>query len=187
MPAATDIPKSVEIQKHLTSVHIDTWLKEDVFQIRWWILIFLVIASLIIWLILLDKSKRKGVCLFAALAFIIVLAINEYGEELALWDYPTDIIPIFPPLTSINLLILPLIYSLAYQYFETKKRFIWAALIMTTVVCFVIEPLLSWGGIYQLLHWQYFYSFPLFFFMALLVRYLTIKIDRITEKSRHAV
>ena len=91
---------------------------------------------------LLDKSRRMEICLYAPLALIIAMGIVEYGEELTLWDYPTDIIPIFPPLTSANLLMLPLSYSLAHQYFHTTGRFVVAVLIITGVICFVIEPLL---------------------------------------------
>lgn len=187
MPAASEIPKSVEYQKHLTSMHIDAWKRNDVFTIEWWILILLIIVSLIVWWLLVDKARLKEACVFASLALIIVLAVNEYGQELVLWDYPVDIIPIFPPLTSANLLILPLAYSIAYQHFKTTKRFIWVALITTAVICFIIEPLMSWGGLYQLIHWQYYFNYPVYVLIAILARFFTIGIYRITQKSRHGV
>lgn len=186
MPAASQIPQSVQDQQDLTSLHIDEWLNNDVFKPRWWILLALVVVSLIIWWMLLDKSRLKETCLFAALGFIFVLALNEYGEELILWDYPTDIIAIFPPLSSINLIMLPLVYSVVYQRFTLKKHYIWATLIITAVLCFVIEPVFSWGNLYQLINWQYYFNFPLFVLIAILLRALTLKIFKITEKSRQA-
>ena len=42
--AVSEIPKSVEIQRHLTSIHIDDWIKQDVFLLRWWILIGLIFS-----------------------------------------------------------------------------------------------------------------------------------------------
>lgn len=180
----SEIPKSVEIQRYLTSIHIDNWLKHDVFLLRWWCLIGLILVTLLVWWNLLDKSRLTEIFLYAVLATIIVLGIVEYGEELTLWDYPTDIIPIFPPLTSINLIGLPLIYSLTYQYFITKKSFIWATVIITSVICFIIEPILVWGGFYQLIHWKYYFSFPIYILLAMLIRVLVIKINNINEKYR---
>lgn len=182
--AVSEIPKSVEIQQELTSIHIEEWIKQDVFLFRWWFLLGLIFVSLLVWWKLLDKSRLHETFLYAVLATIIVLGIVEYGEELTLWDYPTDIIPIFPPLTSINLISLPLIYSLTYQYFMTKKSFAWATVIITAVICFIIEPILVWGGFYELLHWEYYYSFPIYVSLAILVRVVVMKIYNITEKYR---
>lgn len=180
----SQIPKSVEIQRYLTSIHIDNWLKQDVFHFRWWCLIGLVFVILLVWWNLLDKSRLPEIVLYAILSTIITLGIVEYGEELTLWNYPTDIIPIFPPLTSINLISLPLIYSLTYQYFITKKSFIWATVIITSVICFIIEPILVWGGFYQLIYWKYYFSVPIYISLAILIRVLVIRINNINEKYR---
>ena len=181
----TVTPPDVGIQKQLTAIHIDEWLREDVFQIRWWILLVLLAVSVYLWWRAADKARLPEIVLYVALAIIVVMAKVEYGEELTLWDYPTDIIPIFPPLSSINLIGLPLIYSLVYQRFKTKKSFICVTLIVTAIICFVIEPLLALGGLYQLLHWKYCFNYPLYAAMAIIVRAAVIKISTITEKYRH--
>lgn len=179
----SDVPKDVEIQRQLTSIHIDEWLRDDVFHLRWWLLLSLLLIFLLVWWKAADKSRLYNVCLFAALAAIVSMGINEYGEELTLWDYPTDIIPIFPPLTSINLISLPLIYSIVYQYFKTTKSFIWATLIVTAIICFIIEPILAWMGLYQLIKWRYYYSFPIYSVMAICIRAIVNKINDINEKN----
>ena len=182
-----EIPKSVEIQQQLTSVQIDEWLKKDVFIFRWWLLLGLIFVVLIIWWKLLDKSILHEIFLYVVLSTIIVIVIAEYGDELILWYYPTDILPIFPALTSINLLSLPLIYSLAYQYFKTTKGFIWATLIITAVICFVIEPILSLGNLYHLLHWRYYYSFPIYAVLAILTRFIVLKICKINKAYKNKI
>lgn len=184
MPAASEIPQSVDIQKHLSAMHLDAWLKDDVFTFRWWLLLSLIIISLVLWWLMLDKSRLKELLLFTALGVILSLGLHEYGEELIFWDYPTDIIPFFPPLSSIDLLILPLSYSLAYQYWGKRRPYIKAVLIITAIVCFMIEPLLARIGLYQLLNWQYYYSYPLFLALALSLRYITMLLIRLTEKGR---
>jgi hypothetical protein len=182
--AVVSIPPDVEIQRQLTSMHIDEWMRDDIFHFRWWLLLILLTASIFIWWKAIDKSRLPEILLYAALTTIIAMAINEYGEELTLWDYPVDIIPIFPPLSSINLISLPLIYSITYQRFKGWKNFIRATLIITCVICFIIEPLLVWGEFYQLLKWKHYFSYPIYAATALCIRFVVIKIYAVTEKYK---
>ncbi len=177
----TSTSADLEIQKHLTSIHIEEWLREDVLHFKWWLLLGLILAALLVWWNMLDKSRLHETLLYAALTTIVSLGICEYGEELTLWDYPADIIPIFSPLTSINLIGLSLLYSLVYQYFNTWKSFIVASVIVTSVSCFIIEPLLVWGGLYQLLKWKHYYSLPVYFAASLCIRAITSKIYSVTQ------
>lgn len=179
----SEIPKSVDIQKQLTDAHIKEWLETDFLHFRWWLLIVLFAALLLIWWMLLDKARILEVGLFVVLSAILFMGVHEYGEELTLWDYPTDIIPVFPPLSSFNLLSLPLLYSLVYQNFGKGKKFLYAALLTTAVFCFLLEPLLSWGGFYHLLHWNYFFSAVVYFAVAISVRAVVKKIYAITRTS----
>ena len=180
----SEIPQSVDLQKKLTELHIEEWLADDVFHVRWWILIGSLIVMFIAWLLLIDKAKMKETCLFLVLAIIIVLGIDEYGEELVLWEYPTDLIPIFPPLTSLNLISVPLFYSIAFQRFPDRKRFTIAVVIITAMICFVLEPILVWGGLYELINWQYIYSFFVYLLVAFVIRCIAKKILEIENKTR---
>lgn len=179
----TDIPQSVQVQRDLTLDHIDRWLK-DVLQPEWWVLVGLIIVCIVVWVVLLDKKRLRETLLYAAFLSILGLGMAEYGEELILWDYPVDLIAVFPPLTSINLLLLPLSYSLAYQYCNTSRLFFAAVLGITTVLCFVIEPLLSTVDLYNLINWQYWWSFPFYAASALLVRKITVMIFSIEKRAQ---
>jgi signal transduction histidine kinase len=180
---ASSIPEDVNIQRQLTDAHIKEWLAEDVFQLKWWLLILLIISIIIVWLVMLDKSRLQEILLFTALTAVIFMGINEYGEELVLWDYPIDIIPIFPPLSSINLISLPLIYSQIYQRFS-RRQFIYAVLITTAVICFAIEPILSLVGFYQLIHWKHFLNYPVYVIAILFTKGFTNIIIRITMRKK---
>jgi hypothetical protein len=175
----------VEIQRHLTALRIDEWLREDLFHFKWWLLLALIIASLLVWWIALDKSRLREVLLYAGLTALTAMGIDEYGEELILWDFPIDIIPIFPVLSSLSLVWLPLVYSLIYQRFRNWKSFIVSTVIITALFCFVIEPALAWGGFYQLIRWKYYYSFPIYSLAAIGIRALVIRIRTITVASRN--
>ena len=177
------IPPDVDMQRRLTTLHINDWLHEDVFHLRWWFLLSLLIFFVFVWWKMVDKARLSEISLYAALTTIVALGFVEIGEELILWDFPTDIIPIFPPLTAVNLASLPIIYSLIYQYFGTWNSFLWASLGAAAIFCFILEPILVWGGLYQLLKWKHHYGLPVYLIMAICIRLVLIKIFAITETS----
>lgn len=174
-----DIPKEVGIQKQLTEIHIDLWKGSVFLHPKWWLLILLLLLLIIVWWRVCDKSRAKEICLFAGLMTIISLGINEYGEELTLWEYPVDIIPVFPPLSSINLVALPLIYSIVHQHFKTWKGYIFSSFIASVLICFILEPVLSWLEFYRLLKWEYYLGVPLYFTASVCVRAAVGKIKKI--------
>lgn len=182
--SVSGMPAEIEIQKQLTATRIDLWLREDLLHFRWWLLLVLLIVFIWIWWKMVDKSRLYEIALYAALTMVATMGIDEYGEELTLWDYPIDLLPIYEPFTAINLAVLPLLFSLIYQHFRTWKSFIWAAVAAAAVFCFIYEPLLVWGGFYQLLKWKYYYGFPIYVALAICVRLVVIKILAFVEKSR---
>jgi hypothetical protein len=156
-------------------------MQNDVFHFRWWFLLGIFIISVYAWWKIVDRSRLTEIVLYAALVSIITLVLDELGEELTLWDYPTDLFPLFPPLTAINLASLPVLYSLIYQYFISWKKFIIATVVLAAIFCFLLEPLLVWGGIYQTLTWKYYYGFPIYIALAIFTKALVIKIYKITN------
>lgn len=164
------IPEEVTIQNQLTDVRINEWLSEEFLKPKWWALILIV-----------NRTVNRQISLILDLS-IIFMGIDEYGEELVLWDYPIDIIPLFPPLSSINLISIPLIYSQIYQHFKQKK-FIYAVLISSAVICFVAEPLLTFFGYYDLINWHYYESYPIYVVVTLCTKGIVQKIMYISNKS----
>ncbi len=175
---------AVELQRLLTYLRINEWLQEDLFHFRWFFLIGVFVVSAFLWWKLVNKSRLPEITLHAGLTAIITLILDELGEELTLWEYPSDILAIFPPLSAVDLASLPMIYSLIYQYFTTWKSFFRATLIMATIFCFILEPLLVWTDFYQVLKWKYYYGFPIYILMAIFIRWLVIKIYALAEQAK---
>lgn len=174
--AATGMSADVPIQRLLTEIRIGQWLQDDLFHFHWWLLLSLFVFSIVVWWRLVDKARLPEISLFAGFTVIATLVLDELGEELALWDYPIDILPIFPPLTAVDLATLPIVYSLVYQYCGTWRSFCRAMTLVAAVFAFVCEPLLVWGDFYQLLKWQYYYGVPIYIVLAILIRWTVIKI-----------
>ena len=171
----SNIPTDVAIQWQLTMVRLDEWIKNDVFRFKWWCLLALFILCAYGWWKLTDKSRLREIVLYTALIIIIILVLDELGEELTLWDYTADIFPIFPPISAIDFSCMPMVYSLIFQYFRTWKSFTIVTLVMATIFCFVFEPIFVWSGIYQMLKWKSYYGFPIYVSMALICKAIVNK------------
>ena len=160
----------VEVQWQLTTTRFYEWMQNDVFHFKWWLLLVLFIIFAYIWWKTVDKSRLNEIVLYTSLITIIALVLDELGEELTLWDYPYDLFPLFPPLTAIDLVCLPMVYSLIYQHFSTWKKFIIASIIMAAIFCFVLEPLFVLVGVYQMLKWKSYYGFPIYTSMGICIK-----------------
>ncbi len=177
----SDPQSAVEVQWYLTCTRFYEWMQNDVFHFRWWFLLGIFIFSAYVWWKMVDRSRLVEIVLYAALVTIVTLILDELGQELSLWDYPTDLFPLFPPLTAIDLASLPMVYSLIYQHFISWKKFIVATVLMAAIFCCILEPLFVWGGIYQTLTWKYYYGFPIYITMAIFLKAIVIKIYQISD------
>jgi hypothetical protein len=96
-----------------------------------------------------------------AIIVLFILTLDEMGEEICLWDYPVDVIPLFPPISAIDLSACRLfIHDLSdVPYLEG----LYAGIACDGVIfCFVCEPIFVFLGIYQTITWKYYYGFHLF-------------------------
>lgn len=180
------VSTTIELQRLLTQLRISEWLESDLFHFRWFFLIGVFVFATLVWCKLVDKSRLPEITLHAGITAAITLILDELGEELTLWEYPADIIAIFPPLSAVDLASLPMIYSIIYQKCTTWKSFWKATVIMAIIFCFILEPLLVWTDYYQLLKWRYYYGFPIYIFMGVSIKWLVMKIYAVAEKSRQS-
>jgi len=180
----TNIPLDVEIQWQLTVTRFHEWIEDDIFSFNWWTLLILFLLCFYIWWKLTDKSRLNEIILYAGFITIMILILDELGEELSLWDYTTDLFPVFPPITAIDLSCMPMVYSLIYQCFRTWKSFIIATLVMATIFCFICEPIFVWSGVYQMLKWKSYYGFPIYISLSLISKAAVTKIYSISKSSK---
>ena len=153
-------------QWELTNARIAEWLQSEVFSLKWWILLVLFcITAVLLWK-KADKSRIVELSIYTGIIVVFIIVLDELGEELTLWYYPVDIIPLFPPMSAVNITCMPLIYMVIYQRYGTWGKFLIATLIMSTVFCFVFEPIFVWGGTYKMLKWKSYYGLPIYFAIA---------------------
>lgn len=169
------------VLKHLTYARIDKWLDTELNTFGWWFLIALAVISLVVWWKLVDKRRLLELTFYGFMIMTIDIWFDEVGYELGLWYYPTDIIPVFPPSTSIDYIALPVVYALGYQYCNSWKSYIIVILLMAGVFSFVMEPLLVKFGFYVLVKWKYYYGFPIYILIGVVMKIIVGKIKVIMK------
>jgi len=174
--------KVVQTHSVFTEMRMEQWVQDIVFTWQWWILVGLLIVPWIVWWILVDKKRLTPLCLIGMFVLATVSWMDDLGSDLNLWYYPFKIVPVFPQIVPINYAVLPVTFMLIYQYFQSWRSYIKAMLIMAALFSFIAEPALTYLGIYKLLRWKYYYSFPLYMLITISHRWLLEKILAINLK-----
>ncbi|SMD05247.1 CBO0543 family protein [Sporomusa malonica] len=166
------VEQLAEMVRLLTQARIENWLGEGVGSWRWWALVVLMFVPWFIWAKLVDKKKLLELALFGMFIMVNSITLDELGFELSLWNYPVNIFPIFPRLSSADYTVMPVVFMLTYQYFPTWKSFFWALVALAFVFSFVVEPIIGKLGFYVPIKWHYHYSFVIYLIVGLLSRWL---------------
>lgn len=169
---STGFPPDIEDQWKLTVQRLSEWVQDELFSVSWWLLMALFLFTAYLWWKTADKKRLSETVLFTASIVIIVIVLDELGEELSLWYYTVDIIPLFPPMTAIDISCLPLAYALVYRYAKTWKSFLITSAIMSVIFCFALEPLFVWAGVYKMITWKSWYGLPLYFGIGVVSKFI---------------
>ncbi|MEN6328091.1 MAG: CBO0543 family protein [Syntrophomonas sp.] len=149
------------------------WLSDDLHKWTFWLnLAALLIPIIILWIVV-DRRRFLEIFVFGMLMAMLVTFLDAMGIAYSLWDYPDRFLPISPRLLPIDFITLPFLYMLVYQRFTSWKSYIIASLVLALVFSFILEPVLVWLNLYETINWKYIYSFPIYFIIALLVKWLT--------------
>lgn len=182
LPFPESALKIVQAQSVFTDMRMQQWLQNTVFTWQWWLLVVLSIIPWILWRYVVNKKRLTEIVLLGLFVLITATWMDDLGTDLILWYYPYKLLPVYPQLVPINYTVLPVIYMLIYQYFGLWRSYITAITIMAVVFSFIAEPGLNYLGMYELLKWQYYYSFPIYILVGISHRWLVEKILAINAK-----
>lgn len=174
----------IELRKQLWDLTLDYWLSNTLFSFNWWFLLTTVIVFFIIWIWLVDKGKLLEIMTFGLLISTVVFTLDLIGITMVLWSYPDRLFPIVLPTLEIHKIHMPIIYMLIYQYFQTWKSFTIAIIISATIFAFVLEPFTVWLGIYEIYHWHYMYSWPIYIIIGISLKWIVAKVKHVEKKSK---
>jgi len=167
-PSYSDVQ---EIRSELKEVGYQHWLHDDLFTWQWWVLLLAAILPWIMWVCLIKKEHRLHVFAFATSIAIISSVLDVIGADMLLWEYPTKLFPMIPPLFPADLTVIPVTFSLAYYYGKKWRAYILYNFIVAFLFSYVIEPLCMWTQIYKSNNFPHWLSFIGFTLISLLVRW----------------
>ncbi|HEU4964226.1 MAG TPA: CBO0543 family protein [Bacilli bacterium] len=166
----------IKAHEQLTATNIAYWTHNTFLTYQWWILVGVLVIPWVIWYFVHDKSRNPELVPKAFLVMIIASLMDSMGTELHAWGYPHELLPLLPRALAFDLGLLPVMYMLLCQYFVTIKRFLIATLVMALFLAFVGEPITIALKVYKPFFWRPYYSFPIYFLLAVVMRWITAKL-----------
>lgn len=164
--------KYLSTKREMYNLRVEHWLKNEFLSFQWFSIIIISLILTFIWWRLLDKRRLMEIFLFGFFVATLASILDGFGTELNAWDYGYKVLPTLFPLIAVDLLMVPFIMTLLYQYTTSWKTFGIAVTIMSAIFSFIVEPILKSCGIYHLYTWKYYYSFPIYIFVGLFCKWL---------------
>ncbi|OIJ09368.1 hypothetical protein BKP35_17025 [Anaerobacillus arseniciselenatis] len=181
--ATTNWDEIIHLHRELKNMLMTYWMTETVVTFNWWFLLFTTIVFFVVWLIVLDKKRIIEIASFGLLVGTAVFVLDMIGISLVLWSYPDRLFPLITPIVEIHKFHLPIIYMIIYQYYNTWKSFLIALTTASFIFAFILEPVTAWLGIYEIYHWKYIYSFPIYIFGGAVLRWIILKVKQVEKKK----
>ena len=153
-----------EVFKKVATVNkelLQIWLSTIVFSWRWWLSFVLTFLPWIIWVKIRDK-KDTARLLFVGLAVVIATdSLDIIGLSFNLWHYDWTLTPFIPEFIPWDYTLFPVAVMIMLQ-FNPKVNVLIKAIAFAFVSAYIFEPLFSWLGLYNPVHWKYTYSFIIY-------------------------
>jgi len=166
--------RSDSLYKKLHYTHIeffDFWKSSILFTWRWWIALGLIVLPWIIWLLVRKKESTDRLLYVGFFVMVIASALDQIGITMNLWYYPVMVFPLMPEFITFDVCVLPVATMICIQYYPKVNPYI-KAVIYAVMSSFMFEPLNVSLGLYETIHWEYYYSFPIMILIYLVANYL---------------
>lgn len=171
-----------KIAFQIRDLELKHWLNYELFTSSWWISVIMTIFPICIFIKLVDKGQILKIALFGFLVSIFTSTLDIIGLDYVLWEYPVRVLPITHNLIPMDLVVVPVIFMLIYQYFRKFSKYLIATVIVSMIFSFVFEPLLVFLKIYSLILWRHVYSFPLYILIMIICKLVTDWLAKVQNK-----
>jgi len=172
--------KEADLQKEADQALRESWINDIVLTWHWWLLLVLFIIPWLVWWKVVDRKRIFEILTYGFMVMIVTSLLDAIGVEFDLWEYHYQFIPLLDVFIVYDVSVIPIIYMLVYQYFRTWKSFIFSNIVVSGLFSFALEPILIWLNYHQLLAWEYFYSFPIYIAIAIVLKYLVGILKRVS-------
>jgi hypothetical protein len=174
----------IDAKQKLNDLLVANWQQTDLFHFNWFFMIGFILASYILFFILVDKKRVSKILLFGCLATVGAFVYDVFGSTFVMWAFPAQIFPINPGIFMVDLTVVPIYLMLLYQYTHTWPKFlIWSA-VYAVFFSLAFLNLLSWLGIYKAIKLPMIWNAPFVFVIACVARLITIWLVSIEQRKK---
>lgn len=152
----------IEALKQYRDLSLQHWLHYEVFSFFWWLGLAVTIASLLVAWVYIDRKRILEICIFGFFMNIFASFLDVTASEMAVWYYSVRLFPHTPWMFPVDFCIVPVIFMFIYQRYGQWGPFLAVSAVAAAVLSFIIEPLTVYFDIYLMIHWSYFYSWPIY-------------------------
>lgn len=164
-----------DLKNELSHLSIQHWLDYEFLTWRWFLKLFIIVFYIFVFLKVVDRKRLFEIVAYGAFISLISTVLDIIGTYFVLWEYPFRVLPL--EFSEIHdLVVIPITFMLVYQFFTDWKPFIIANILLAAVSAFVMEPIFVLLNFYKPIVWEHIYSFPIFFVLAIMTKYVIVKL-----------
>lgn len=146
------------------------WLAHVLWTWQWWIQLVLCLVSIFGWIALRKRNSTGRLLLVGFFVLSTSMWLDFLGNSFGLWYYPYKLVPTLPPFFPWESTI-PAEILLILQYKPTLSPWV-KAIFLGVLNAFILEPIAVKMGLYVMVHWSYFFSFPIYVVLYLVSHHL---------------
>lgn len=160
-----------EIEK-LIQQKVDIWIEFVLFSPLWWFGLALSILPWILWFLFHKKESRDRLLYTGFFVMVLSLILDVLGDQLGLWHYRYQVIPVLPTYLPWDLTLMPVTIMFLLQVRPNASPLL-KAILFAFVTSYLAEPFFKWMTVYQPSNWRYSFSFPIQIVIYLTAHYIS--------------
>ncbi|MFE8699595.1 CBO0543 family protein [Cytobacillus sp. FJAT-54145] len=175
----------LEAEKEFYKLLREYWYDHNFLTPKWWFLVFLSILPALFWWKFVDKKRLTEILTYGLFLGVIATILDSIGSNALAWTYPIRLTPyLYPQLYPYDVGVVIIPFMLVYQKWgHQMKSYAIASLLLSFFIAFVAEPTMVWLGVYKEFTWKHIYSFPVYFVLALICRWIIFFIKFQEDKN----
>ncbi|MUK87956.1 hypothetical protein GMD78_06035 [Ornithinibacillus sp. L9] len=154
--------KLFDLQKQ----QLDLWLENVLWTPLWWVGVCLSIVPWILWLLFANKASRNRMLYTGFIVMLIASFLDFLGSSLGLWLYNYQVFPWVPAYVPWDVTLIPVVIMSLIEI-KPKASPVVKGFIFAVLTSSVGEIVFEFLGLYKKVHWESYYSFPIYFLLFL--------------------
>jgi hypothetical protein len=160
------------------------WISQEFLSYQWFIMAGVLAVTYTVWFKLVDTKRITQILLLGSLITVAGSVANLYLSGFwGFWQYKISLTPSEPTVFAVSYTIIPIFHMLVFQYTSSWKSYLIWASIATGFLAFILLPVYSALGIFQLHKgWNYIYHFAMMLTKGIVARWIVLWLASLEQR-----